>query len=94
MEKVAAPAKAPPPARRGNTKPRASHIRLFEAAKDAGVDDDLRHRICLMLTGKTSTKDMTDDECDRVTNQLAWFSVNRTLGLAALADWEAENGVS
>lgn len=94
MAKVAAPVETPPPSRRRNTKPRASHIRLFEAAKSADVDDALRRRFSLMLTGKASTKDMTDDECDDVTKALAWVEINRENAIDKLEKWEAANGVA
>lgn len=72
---------------------RASHIRLFEAAKAAGVDEELRHRITLFLTsGRTqSTDDLTDDQADKITAQLNWFGENRTKAMAELEAWEAKN---
>lgn len=91
--KAAAPSSPSPPARR-RTKPRAAQLHLLQAAKDAGVDDQLRHRITRMLTGHASTKTMTDQDCDRVTEQLAWFQLHREAGLAALEKWEAENGLA
>ena len=90
MQKVRGRA-AKPPAK--PAKPRASHIRLFEAAKTAGVDEELRHRITRMLTrGRTaSTSDLTDDQADQISAQLAWFGENKTRGMRELEKWEAEN---
>ena len=74
-------------------KRRASHIALFEAAKAAGVDDELRHRISRMLTGQASTEGMSDADADKVTASLAWFQLHRETGMERLEKWEAENGV-
>lgn len=93
MTKAAAPSTSPPPARRRG-RPRKAQVELYEAAKDAGVDDDLRHRICLMLTGHASSSDMTDEDCRRVVEQLAWFQVNRGAGLEALEKWEKGQGIA
>lgn len=81
--------RAPKPA--AKPKRRASHIRLFEAAKMAGVDEDLRHRITRMLTGQASTEGLSDDDADKVTKNLAWFQLHREDGLRQLEEWEARN---
>ena len=73
------------------SKRRASHIALFEAAKAAEVDEELRHRITRMLTrGRTaSTSDLTDEQADQIAAQIAWFGANRTRGMRELEAWEA-----
>jgi hypothetical protein len=43
-----------------------------------------------MLTGTASVKDLTDDEADKVTKNLAWFSLNREAGLKELEAWESQ----
>jgi hypothetical protein len=96
MAKAAAPRSTSPPRRAGSRTPklRASQINLLQAAKDAKVDDDLRHRISVMLTGTASVKEMTDDEADKVTRNLAWFSMHRAPALAELEEWEQKNGIA
>lgn len=95
MAKAAAPRipSTSPPRAQGKagsrTKLRASQISLLQAAKDATIDDELRHRISRMLTGTESVKDMTDEEADRVTKNLAWFQLNRESGMTELEAWEA-----
>jgi len=89
----AASSTSPPPARR-RTPPRGKKLELLNAAKDAGVDDDLRHRVTRMFTGKESVYDLSSDECDKVIKQLAWLSAHRSSALEALANWEAENGLA
>ena len=93
MAKAAAPSMSPPPARR-RTPPRGKKLELVQAAKDAGVDDDLRHRVTRMFTGKESVYDLSSDECEKVIKQLAWLSAHRSSALEALASWEAENGLA
>ena len=88
MQKVAAPSTSPPPARRRG-KLRKAQLEVVQAAKDANIDDDLRHRITRMLTGKTSVHDLTNEECERVTKNLAWVEVHRSVALEELAKWEA-----
>ena len=97
MVKAAAPSTSPPPARRRDTKrppPRGKKLELLQAAKDAEVDGDLRHRVTRMFTGKESVYDLSSDECDKVIKQLAWLSAHRSSALEALASWEAENGLA
>jgi hypothetical protein len=91
MVKAAAPS-TPPPARR-RKKLRASQIRLVQAAQDAEIDDDLRHRIIYRLTtGRTqSVHDLNDEQADQITKQLAWFQMNRKAGLAELEKWETDH---
>lgn len=73
-------------------KPRASHIRLLDAAKDASVDDALRHRIIAYLTrgAHTSVKTLTDDQADKITAQLAYFQTHRAAAMLELEKWEAD----
>jgi len=95
--KTAAPSTSPPPARRRDTKrppPRGKKLELLQAAKDAEVDGDLRHRVTRMFTGKESVYELTSDECEKVIKQLAWLSAHRSSALEALAAWEAENGLA
>jgi len=95
MAKSAAPrSHTPPRARAGSRatskKLRAAQIRLVTAAKDADVDDTLRHRIIYRLTeGYTeSVRDLDDDACDKITAQLGYFKTNREASMRRLEEWE------
>ncbi len=85
---------SPPRARAGSRTPskklRAAQIRLVTAAKDADVDDTLRHRIIYRLTeGYTeSVRDLDDDACDKITAQLGYFKTNREASMRRLEEWE------
>lgn len=94
MAKVAAPSKKPPPAgsRTPPKKLRASQISLLEACKQAGINDDLRHRLITMLmSGSTSSvKDLDDEECDHVKAQIVLFASNLKGNMRVLEQWEAK----
>lgn len=98
MAKAAAPRPTSPPRRAGRgTSTKAwkdksqAQRDLLDACKEAKIDANLRHRICMMLTGHESSDEMSDEECEKVTGQVAWFQMNRSAGMEALADWEARN---
>jgi hypothetical protein len=78
------------PATQKRWRPNPSQQKVLDTAKDANVDDDLRHRLGLMLTGKTSVKEMTAAECDGMVVALAYMDVNRAEGLRKLEAWEAK----
>jgi hypothetical protein len=94
MAKAAAPRQDPPPARRREPtkrwRPNPAQQKVLDTAKDAKVDDDLRHRLGVMLTGKASVKDMTVADCDGMVVALAYLDVNREEGLRKLEAWEAK----
>jgi hypothetical protein len=92
VEKPLAGRAAKPAAKRW--RPRPAQVELLDAFKDATIDDQLRHRVSLMLTGHASVKDMSDDDCDKVVKQLAWFQVNRAAGMAELERWEKAQGLA
>jgi hypothetical protein len=90
ISKAAAP--STPPSARRRKKLRASQLRLVQAAQDAEIDDDLRHRIIYMLTGgqHESVHDLTDQECDQIRTQIVLFGENKDGNMKVLETWEAK----
>lgn len=91
MQKAAKPLAARAPKPPAKYKPRASHIALLDAAKDASVDTELRHRIIRFLTrgAHESVKTLQDDQADKITAQLAYFQTHRDAAMKELEAWEA-----
>jgi hypothetical protein len=68
--------------------------RIVIAAKTAGIDDDLRHRITRMFTGVTSVHEVSDDDCEKVAKNIEWFAANKDAAIVELEKWEAKNEVA
>ncbi len=65
-------------------------------ATKLGIDDELRHRLILLLTdGRTqSSKDIPDEHVDKIVEQLKFFAQDKDAGMVALRKWEAKQAAA
>jgi len=91
---AAAPKRAAPkPVEQKATK---KQQQIVITATKLGIDDELRHRLILLLTdGRTqSSKDIPDEHVDKIIEQLRFFAQNKDAGMAALRKWEAKQAAA